>query len=152
MKNFKTATFEQLNTTQLYQILALRSEVFVLEQDCAYQDMDGIDALSHHVWAETDQQLFAYARILPPVLNPNEHVSIGRVVVAEAQRKDQWGKKLMQYAINYALESFPESTIEISAQTYLTHFYQNLGFVNTGNFYLEDDIPHQTMIYRPTTE
>ncbi|WP_154224291.1 GNAT family N-acetyltransferase [Marinicella rhabdoformis] len=149
MNDFKTATFEQLNTTQLYQILALRSEVFVLEQNCAYQDMDGLDALTHHVWAETDEHLFAYARILPPVLHPDKHVSIGRVVVAETQRKDKWGKKLMQYAIDQAQLLFPNTIIEISAQTYLTHFYQNLGFANTGNFYLEDDIPHQTMVYRP---
>ncbi len=153
MTGFSTVDFQDLNTTELYQVLALRSEVFVLEQQCAYQDMDGLDAQCHHILGQLkDGQVIAYARILPPELTQNETVSIGRVVVAADHRKENMGKQLMLFSIKAAQNLFPNHQIEISAQSYLTHFYQNLGFVNTGNFYLEDDIPHQTMIYRPITE
>lgn len=144
-------TFSELSTSELYQILALRSEVFVLEQQCAYQDMDGLDARSIHIMAQKDQHIFAYARILPPERHSKGHSSIGRVVVAASQRKDQWGKKLMTYAIAQARKIHPDAILEISAQSYLTHFYKGLGFVNTGAFYLEDNIPHQTMVYRPAS-
>ena len=147
MIEFSTVDFQGLNTTELYQVLALRSEIFVLEQQCAYQDMDGLDAQCHHVLGQKGDQLIAYARILPPELTQNDTVSIGRVVVAAAQRKEKMGKQLMLFAIQATQSLFPNHQIEISAQSYLTRFYLELGFKNTGVFYLEDDIPHQTMIY-----
>lgn len=147
--DFFSHTFSELSAADLYQILRLRTEVFVLEQNCAYQDLDGLDQQTLHLYRKVDSEtIVAYARILPPEQCGHDHCSIGRVVVNTDYRKQQLGQALMQFAINTAKQHFPEFPIKISAQTYLTHFYQNLGFVNTGKFYLEDDIPHQEMIYR----
>ena len=148
MNVFEAYKFNLLTPELLYQILTLRSEVFVLEQQCAYQDMDGLDRQSYHVLAKNQTGVFAYARILPPELHKDSHASIGRVVVAAHSRSGNWGKKLMQHAVKVCQNLYPNAPIEIAAQSYLTRFYHDLGFVNSGDFYLEDDIPHQTMIYQ----
>ena len=146
---FKLQSFHELNNHDLYQILQLRSAVFVLEQNCAYQDLDGLDQQALHLYMKVDhEEIIAYARILSPNQYDEIHSSIGRVVVKQQQRQHQFGHALMQAAIQASLKHFPKHPIKISAQTYLTHFYQNLGFSNTGNFYLEDQIPHQEMIYQ----
>ena len=148
--NNQLLSFAELTVNQLYHILQLRSEVFVLEQNCAYLDLDGLDQQALHLLSFDDrQQLVAYARILSPEQNQNAFSSIGRVVVSKKMRQQHLGRHLMEHAIEITLQKFPNLPIQISAQTYLSKFYQSLGFVNTGHFYLEDDIPHQEMIYQP---
>lgn len=138
-----SASFDELSTREIYASLQLRGEVFVLEQACAYQDIDDLDVEAHHILGWQGNCLVAYARILPA---KDGHISIGRVVVKASHRHLKLGVQVMQRAIEWCQRQHPEQTIEISAQTYLTHFYQKLGFQSTGHFYLEDDIPHQTMI------
>ena len=147
--SFNLKTFQQLDVADLYQILRLRAAVFVFEQNCAYLDLDDEDQAALHLFHRTEnQEIIAYARLLQPQQCQGKHCSIGRVVVQEDKRHLKLGKSLMQAAILACHENFPNTTIQISAQTYLTGFYQDLGFVNTGHFYLEDDIPHQEMIYQ----
>ncbi len=146
---FKLQSFHELSNHDLYQILQLRSAVFVLEQNCAYQDLDDLDQQALHLYKKIDNyEIIAYTRILSPDQCNENHSSIGRVVVKQEQRQHKYGYALMQAAIQATLKHFPKHPIKISAQSYLTHFYQNLGFINTGHFYLEDQIPHQEMIYR----
>ena len=144
--DFILKTFEELNTTELYAILKLRSAVFVVEQNCAYQDIDELDQRSLHVLLLEDKKTIAYSRLLPPGLVYKE-AAIGRVVVDPDFRKKDLGKKLMQYSIRKILELFDSHSIVISAQKYLLKFYTELGFVTQGEEYLEDDIPHIKMKY-----
>jgi ElaA protein len=144
-------SWSELSTDDLYRLLQLRSAVFVVEQTCAYQDLDGLDQQALHLLQhDEDQQLIAYARLLPPGLEGGVHCSIGRVVVDPAARHQQLGKQLMLSALTHCQQLWPDATVIISAQTYLTRFYQSLGFCNTGEFYLEDLIPHQKMILNHT--
>lgn len=148
--NYKFLKFNQLSVDDLYQILKLRTEVFVLEQQCAYQDLDGMDQHAWHVLGmNVNKKIVSYARILSPEQCDYNFCSIGRVVVKKSFRQENLGRQLMTAAIDFTKNKFTEHLIQISAQTYLSKFYQSLGFVNTGNFYLEDDIPHQTMVYQP---
>ncbi|WP_427980532.1 GNAT family N-acetyltransferase [Agarivorans sp.] len=142
MTTWQWATFEQLSTTQLYQILALREEVFVVEQRCPYQDADGQDFAALHLMAWQEQQLLAYARIFAP---EQGHARIGRVVTKASGRGQGLGQQLMQRAIAYCQQHWPEASIIISAQRYLEQFYQQLGFEICSEPYLEDDIPHIAM-------
>lgn len=137
--------FEELSTTELYQILRLRSEVFVVEQDCVYQDVDNKDQKALHVVGIKNEKVVAYTRIFKPG-DYFEHASIGRVVVAMDQRKYGFGKDIMKASISVIEKRFPETPIEISAQSYLIKFYSELGFVPFGDEYLEDGIPHTRMI------
>ena len=148
--NFSLHTFNELSRADLYEVLKLRNEVFVLEQDCPYLDLDGLDQDALHLYKKTDTgEVVAYARILTPAQNNHEFSSIGRVVVSQKARHEKLGGTLMQAAIKATINQFPEHTLKISAQTYLHQFYLNLGFVSTGSYYLEDQIPHQEMHYRP---
>ncbi len=143
-------TFDALKLDELYQILQLRNAVFVLEQNCPYLDLDGLDQGALHLFKKSDSgEVIAYARLLTPAQNDNRYSSIGRVVVAENARHEKLGGDLMQAAIKSIIERFPESPLIISAQSYLTQFYLNLGFVSTGKYYLEDQIPHQEMRFQP---
>lgn len=140
-----TKTFDELSTIELYQILQLRSEVFVVEQDCAYQDVDGKDEKALHVIGNKKGKVVAYTRVFGPG-DYFENVSIGRVVVAKEERKYGLGKIIMIASIDIIGIKFPNSTIELSAQTYLLKFYNELGFVVEGEEYLEDGIPHIRMV------
>lgn len=137
--------FEELSTAELYQILRLRSEVFVVEQDCVYQDLDNKDQKALHVVGFKNGNVVAYTRIFKSG-DYFEHASIGRVVVAMDQRKYGFGKDIMKASISVIEKRFPETPIEISAQSYLIKFYSELGFVPFGDEYLEDGIPHTRMI------
>ncbi|UII81608.1 GNAT family N-acetyltransferase [Flagellimonas sp. CMM7] len=140
-----TKTFEELSTKELYQILQLRSEVFVVEQDCVYQDVDGKDEKALHVLGIKNKKIVAYTRIFKPgdyFKNP----SIGRVVVSKEERKYGYGKVIMEASVNQMNKRFPNNSIELSAQTYLIKFYTDLGFKTLGEEYLEDGIPHIRMI------
>ena len=137
--------FGELSTTELYQILRLRSEVFVVEQNCVYQDVDNKDQKALHVVGIKNEKVVAYTRIFKPG-DYFEHASIGRVVVAMDQRKYGFGKDIMKASISVIEKRFPKSSIEISAQSYLIKFYSELGFVPFGEEYLEDGIPHTRML------
>jgi ElaA protein len=145
----RLAPFSELSLHALYAILALRSEVFVVEQDCPYQDHDGKDAESLHLWyASAQGDLLAYARLLPPGLSYPE-AGIGRVVTAPSVRRTGLGKELMRVAIEKTCNHWPGEDIVIMAQCYLLDFYSRLGFVTEREEFLEDGIPHRWMRLRP---
>lgn len=135
-----------LSTDKLYAILALRAEVFVVEQTCPYQDVDGKDSKSLHVvgYAENGA-LCAYARLVMPSVSYDEW-SIGRVVTSPRFRRMGAGQELMQTCMRYFHEHHIRE-IRISAQSYLLNFYAGFGFVAVGDEYLEDDIPHMEMLF-----
>lgn len=136
--------FDALSTNELYAILQLRSEVFVVEQQCVFQDMDGKDAACLHLMAWENDQLIAYTRLVPPGVS--YHLpSIGRVVTSPAARGRGLGKLLMEESIRAVYAHFGKSPIRIGAQLYLLKFYNSLGFQQTGDVYLEDGIEHIEM-------
>lgn len=144
---FHICTFQELQLEELYAFMALRQEVFVVEQDCPYLDADGKDQLGWHVMLFDEKgQLGAYNRLLPPGVSYEKYSSIGRVVSSEHVRGKGYGKAVMERSIQVIKELFPEAAIKISAQTYLLKFYNDLGFQEVGKEYLEDDIPHIGMI------
>jgi len=145
---FLIKAFEELSTKELYAILALRSEVFVVEQECAYQDLDYKDQKAYHILGIDGDKLLGYTR----VFNPGDYLengSIGRVVICPSGRGLGLGKIIMETSIGKLQEEFPKTPIEISAQTYLIKFYMDLGFLVEGKEYLEDDIPHIRMVLYP---
>lgn len=142
---FTTKTFQQLTKEELYRILRLRAEVFVVEQDCVYQDIDNKDQKALHILGYKKNELIAYARIFKPN-DYFEFASIGRVVVTQKERKHKYGYQLMEAAIMAITIHFKIHTIAISAQEYLKKFYTNLGFIQEGKGYLEDGIPHIYMV------
>jgi ElaA protein len=137
--------FDDLSNIELYAILKLRNEVFVVEQNCVYQDADGKDTQCYHFCGWMNNNLIAYTRILPAGLS-FEKVSIGRVVTAPKSRGNGLGKILMQKSIEHTLLTFNCKQIKIGAQQYLLQFYEALGFVPCSAAYLEDGIPHVDMI------
>lgn len=141
-------TFEQLNTQMLYQLLRLRSEVFVVEQNCVYQDIDNKDLKAHHVLGTLKGELLAYTRFFAPG-DYVENASLGRVVVHPDHRGKKLGEQILQDTLNEIKKRFGKISIEISAQTYLTQFYFDFGFRAIGEEYLEDGIPHIKMLRKP---
>jgi ElaA protein len=137
--------FSEISTTELYALLQLRSEVFVVEQDCVYQDIDYKDQKALHVLGYKNHKLIAYTRIFKPG-DYFSQASIGRVVVAKNQRKFGYGFIIMQHSIKAVKDHFNETVIKISAQKYLKNFYESLQFEQVGEEYLEDNIPHIPMI------
>ncbi len=147
MLDITTKTFQELTTQELYDILQLRSEVFVVEQDCVYQDIDGKDQKALHVLGYKNNVVVAYTRIFKPG-DYFEKASIGRVVVAKKERQYKYGYDIMEASIQAIKEHYNETDIKISAQCYLNKFYNNLGFKAIGEDYLEDGIPHIAMVYK----
>jgi ElaA protein len=145
-QQWQTLDFAQLGREQLYDILQLRQEVFVIEQDCVYLDLDGLDQQATHILCTQGEQLLAYQRCLPAGVSYAES-SLGRIVVAPAARGLQLGRELVQRGIDYNLKQWPGSGIRINAQAYLRDFYAGLGFVPSGKEYEEDGIMHQQMVY-----
>tara|TARA_B100001287_G_scaffold31021_1_gene22132 strand:- start:5027 stop:5467 length:441 start_codon:yes stop_codon:yes gene_type:complete len=140
-------TFSELSTKELYKILRLRSEVFVVEQDCVYQDMDNKDQKAIHLLYKQEEEIIGYTRIFKSG-DYYENPSIGRVVVVNNKRGNELGKKIMLESINFIKENFVGKKIELSAQKYLDKFYKDLGFDVEGEEYLEDGIPHQRMFIK----
>ncbi|MDR4894593.1 MULTISPECIES: GNAT family N-acetyltransferase [unclassified Chryseobacterium] len=138
-------SFEELTTTELYQILKLRNEIFIVEQNCAYQDIDDKDLKCYSLMCMVDEKLAGYTRIVPKGLS-YEDASIGRVVIGSDFRGVGLGKQLIKNSIRACKEVFGESKIRISAQLYLLKFYNSLGFREIGNPYDEDGIPHIEMV------
>jgi ElaA protein len=141
---FKIKRFNELSAAELYSVLQLRAEVFIVEQNCVYQDIDGKDSKALHVIGEYENKIVAYARLFRPG-DYFDKSSIGRVVVAQDYREKKWGHDLMREAIAAIENQFGEKQITISAQQYLKKFYESHGFVQTSDMYLEDDIPHIEM-------
>lgn len=147
MLNWIYRPFDQLKNKELYDLIVLRNEVFVVEQNCIYQDTDGKDLEGFHLLGYDEDALMAYCRILPNGVSYTNYCSIGRVVVSPKGRRKNFGKELMIKAIELCSRQFAEP-IKISAQCYLEKFYTELGFEIISDKYLEDDIPHYAMIYK----
>ena len=137
--------FDELTAAELYAIMQLRNEVFVIEQNCIYQDADDKDQSSMHLCGWLGEKLVAYTRIIPPGISYAQ-ASIGRVVTSPAYRGTGAGRQLMQESISLSFSYFKCTQIKIGAQVYLTKFYQSLGFIQSSAQYLEDGIPHIEMI------
>ena len=144
MLTFKIKRFNELSTEELYKLLQLRSEVFVVEQNCVYQDIDGKDTKALHVLGFYENEIVAYTRLFDKGYYFDE-ASIGRVVVSQKVRTKNFGHDLMKVSIEAIEKEFKTSNITISAQEYLKKFYETHHFQQTSEMYLEDDIPHIEM-------
>lgn len=142
--NWKIKPFKELSLQELYKVLQLRSFVFVVEQNCVYQDMDGKDEKALHLIGEYNNQIVAYARLFKSG-DYFDTASIGRVVIHPEARDKKFGHDMMKQAIAGIEHNYNESKITISAQLYLKKFYESHGFVQTSAMYLEDDIEHIEM-------
>jgi ElaA protein len=140
--------FNELTPSELYKILQLRNEVFIVEQNCPYQDCDSKDIYAWHLMGMQEDKLIAYSRLLAPGISYSES-SIGRVVSSPSARKTGMGKKLMLESIRQIKNLFNSGTIRIGAQLYLQKFYESFGFIKVGDIYLEDNIPHIIMLKEP---
>ena len=140
--------FDDLTAQELYCILQLRNEVFIVEQNCPYQDLDNKDLDAFHLMGMKENKLLAYSRLLAPGISYSES-SIGRVVSSPAARKTGMGKKLMKESIVQIKNLFQTDIIRIGAQLYLKNFYESFGFIQEGETYLEDNIPHIIMLRKP---
>ena len=145
MLTIEIKSFNDLTKCELYDLLQLRSEVFVVEQNCVYQDIDGKDEKALHVLGFKNNKIVAYTRIFKPG-DYFDFSSIGRVVVAKNERTYKYGYDIMKASITAIEMHYNVSKIKISAQAYLKTFYNNCGFIEIGEEYLEDDIPHIAMI------
>ena len=141
---WKIKRFNELSIQELYSLLKLRSQVFVVEQNCVYQDMDGKDEKALHLLGEFNDEIVAYARLFKAG-DYFENASIGRVVIHPDARDKKWGHQMMQEAIAGIESNFNAKQITISAQLYLKKFYESHDFVQMSEMYLEDDIPHIEM-------
>ena len=137
-------TFQELTTDELYELLKVRSEVFVVEQNCVYQDMDDDDQRSIHLWLTMADKLVALARVCPAGTHMKE-ISIGRVITTE--RSKGYGKQIMLHAIDVAIEHFGATLIDIEAQEYAKGFYEGVGFKQSSETFILDGIPHIKMTW-----
>lgn len=150
MLNFVCKSFDQLSLKELHDSLLLRSEVFVVEQNCVYLDTDGKDPKALHVLGiDENNKIVAYARILPKGQVYSSFVAIGRVVVSKDVRGKKYGHDLIKYTVNQSNKHHKDCAIKISAQSHLISFYETHGFQIKGEEYLEDGIPHTAMILFP---
>ncbi len=143
--DWKTLPFAGLSTAELYAVLQLRTEVFVVEQACVFQDMDGADSKAVHVLGMAGDELVAYARCFPAGIKFSE-ASIGRVITRMSARGASLGHELMRQAIKCVTQQWGAQPIRIGAQARLEKFYRQHGFVTTGAPYIEDGIPHLEML------
>ena len=147
--DWRIKSFSELDSLELYKILQLRINVFMLEQDCLYPECDDKDLKGKHLFAMDQDTCIAYARLLPPDVSYPQCSSIGRVVVHADYRQHQFGQILMNRAIEQIKMDYPDLPIRISAQEYLKRFYTGLGFQIESDVYLEDNIPHLEMALYP---
>lgn len=137
--------FHDLSTEELYELLRVRSEVFVVEQNCVYQDLDGDDQQSIHLWLTVANKIVALARVCPAGTHMKE-ISIGRVVTTE--RGKGYGRQIMLHAIAAAIEHFDAKQIDLEAQEYAKGFYESVGFRQSSSIFILDGIPHIQMTYK----
>ena len=138
-------TFDQLSLNEFYSILKLRIDIFVVEQNCPYPELDNKDQLAHHLFCINNNEVIAYTRIFKPG-DYYVQAAFGRVVVHENFRKQELGKKLIEQTINETYKLYGKTPIKIGGQVYLKKFYESFGFQQKGEGYLEDGIPHIYMI------
>lgn len=143
---WKIKKFENLSIEEIYKMLKVRNEVFVVEQNCPYQDCDGKDTQAYHLFLEDSGDVIAYTRILEKGVSYDE-ASIGRFLVKEEYRGKGLAKEMLVRAINFVEESLKENSIRLSGQVYIKDFYKSNGFKEVSDTYLEDDIPHVEMLY-----
>ncbi len=134
--------FSELSAEELFEIYKLRISVFVVEQNCPYQEADDADKAAYHVWLQDESGIEAYARVLPPGVT-FDSAAIGRVIAVK--RRCGLGSKIVAAAVNVAKEKFGADKITIEAQTYARHLYEKAGFLQTSEEFLEDGIPHIQM-------
>ena len=142
-------SFQELTTDELYELLRVRSEVFVVEQNCVYQDLDGDDQQSIHLWLTVNDKVIALARVCPAGTHMDQ-VSIGRVITTE--RGKGYGKQIMLHAIRAAVELFGATHIDIEAQEYARGFYESVGFKQSSDTFMLDGIPHSRMTWTRSTK
>ncbi|MGE6489393.1 GNAT family N-acetyltransferase [Paenisporosarcina sp. NPDC076898] len=140
-------SFQELSTTELYTYLQLRVNVFVVEQSCPYQEIDGYDIDSYHLAYIDNGELLSYARILPAGIK-YDRISIGRVIVNKNARGRGLAKQLMEQAISFSRDKWPMDEVQLQAQTYLRSFYGSFGFEEISEEYDEDGIPHVDMMLK----
>ena len=145
MIDWQWCRLDELTTQQQYTIYAAREAVFVVEQDCAYQELDGLDLDAHHLVGWSNGTVAAYLRVLAAGVKFNEP-SVGRVLTSKANRGQGLGRQLMAVALDYIERLYPRQDIRISAQLYLDAFYRSFGFIPCSEQYLEDNIPHVEML------
>jgi ElaA protein len=145
MISWKLKLFSELSTAELYAILRLRGEVFIVEQNCPYLDADGKDLDSHHLMGYVGDDLAAYSRLVFAGIS-YEEVSIGRVITSAKYRGKDFGKLLMQQSISEMERLYGRVPIRIGAQAYLKKFYEGFGFIDMNEPYMEDGIPHLIML------
>jgi ElaA protein len=145
---FEFKPFAELSIEELYEILHLRAEIFVVEQNCVYNDLDGLDKSAVHQFIKKDGEIVAYSRLLKPGTRFSEY-SIGRVVVKQSERGIGLGIEMINAAKTFIINEWKATKIKISAQKYLRKFYEDLGFEVVTDEYLEDGIPHFGMIFQP---
>ena len=140
-------SFQELSLEEFHDIIALRIQIFIIEQNCPYQEVDGKDKLAHHLFFKNEMdEIIAVTRILPHGIS-YEEVAIGRVVVHEEYRGTGLGNQLMADSMNFVKDKYGEVPVRLSAQKHLENYYGNHGFKSTGKEYLEDGIPHVEMFY-----
>ena len=142
--NFIWHNLDSISKEELYDVLSLRQRVFIIEQDCFYEDLDYSDQDANHLLLYEDKKLIGYSRVFSPGVK-YDAASIGRIVTDLDYRGMGYGKSITQESIQFLKNNFPESDISISAQYRLIDFYENLGFEREGSVYLEDDIEHIKM-------
>ena len=145
--NFTWHNFDTISKEELYDVLSLRQRVFIIEQDCVYEDLDYSDQEANHLLLYKDNKLIGYSRVFPPGIK-YDAASIGRIVTDLKYRGKGFGKSITHESIRFIKNHFPKSDITISAQYRLINFYENLGFRKEGSVYLEDDIEHIKMILK----
>lgn len=143
--NWKLKKFDELTSRELYEILRLRNEVFIIEQDCPYLDCDRKDYGAYHLFMEDNNEVVAYLRVLDKGVTFDE-VCLGRVIVRESQRGKGLAREMLKLGLEVAEEKFGETTVKISAQQRLVKLYESVGFKQVSDMYMEDNIPHVAMI------
>ena len=143
--NWVQKTYKDLTKDELYNILKLRVEVFVVEQECPYPEVDGRDKECTHIWLEENGKLFAYCRIVPPETE-EDYYAIGRVIVIKEKRGQGYAKELMERAITFLRDEWKAEQVWLHGQEYLRGFYGSFGFREVTDVYLEDNIPHVDML------
>lgn len=146
MITWKCRFFTDLSNLELYKIIQLRSEVFIVEQNCVYQDCDDKDFKSYHYCGWEEEKLVAYSRLFDKGISYDDAASIGRVVTSHSVRGKKVGKELMLHSIEEVHRLFGEVPIRISAQRYLKRFYESFSFVQKSGIYMEDNIEHISML------
>lgn len=144
--NWYIKKFEELTANELYEILRARAEVFVVEQNCVYQDLDEKDRRSYHLFSEENGEIASYARLIEKGVS-YEEASIGRLLTRETFRGIQLGRETLERALAFLTGEMKEEKIRISGQLYLLKFYEHMGFKTTSEVYLEDEIEHVQMLY-----